>query len=97
MPSGVRMKLLPMSKISCSRRVLLERPSCRMGTLRRVVLQDIGRKHPRRHLPERGLHRGRHLRHRHIDLDVRMKVDPDHRVAVVRLRFDVLDVVDVRK
>ena len=89
------MKLLPRSKISCSRRVLLDKAELQDGNARRVVLQDIGRKHPGRHLAERGLHRGGHLRDRHVDLDVRMEVDPDHRVAVVGLRFDVLDVVDV--
>ena len=31
--SGTLMKFWPQSKISCSRNVLLERPSCRMGTL----------------------------------------------------------------
>ena len=53
MPSGVRMKLLPRSKISCSRRVLLERPSCRMGTLAASYLRTLAGKHAGRHLAQR--------------------------------------------
>ena len=66
------------------------------GNAGRVELQNVGRKHPGRHLADRGLRSRCHLRHGHVDLDVRMEVDPDDRVAVVRLRLDVLDVVDVR-
>ena len=62
---------------------------------RRVVLQNVGGKHPRRHLAQRGLHGGRDLRHRHVDLDVRMEIDADGGVAEIRLRFDVFNVVDV--
>ncbi len=40
-PSGVRMKLFPRSKISCSRSVLLERPNCRMGTLEASYLRML--------------------------------------------------------
>jgi len=47
-PSCVRMKLLPKSKISCSRRVLLTKPSCRMGTLAASyfrILLETSRRH----------------------------------------------------
>ena len=46
-------------------------------------------------LRDRAWHLRRHLRHRHVDLNVGMEVDADHGDAVVGLRFDVLDVVDV--
>src|SRR4029077_200464 len=66
------------------------------GYAGRIVFQDVGGEHPGRHLAERGLHGGSGLGHCHIDLDIRMKVNLDHRVAGVRLGFDVLDVIDVR-
>src|SRR5579883_2587242 len=62
---------------------------------RSVVLQDVRREHAGRHLAQRRVHRGGGLRHRHIDLDVRMEVNFDDGVARIGLRFDVLDVVDV--
>ncbi len=61
-----------------------------------VVFQNVGGEHAGRHLAQRGLHGGGDLRDRHIDLDVGMEVNLDDRVAGVGLRFDVLDVVDVR-
>ena len=54
LPSGVRMKLLPRSKISCSRSVLLSRPSCRMGTLEASYFRMFGGKHSRRHAARDG-------------------------------------------
>ena len=60
-----------------------------------IVFQNVGREHAGRHLADGRLHGGGDLRHRHIDFDVRMEVDADHRVSVIGLRFDVLDVVDV--
>ena len=62
----------------------------------RVVLQNLRREHPRRHVADLNLALRHDLRQRHIDLHVRMEVDANHRDALVRLRFDVFDVVDVR-
>jgi hypothetical protein len=66
------------------------------GDAGRVVLQDVGGEHPRRHLAQSALHGCRHLGHRHVDPDVGMEVNPHHPVAVVRLRLDVFDVVHIR-
>ena len=94
-PSGVRMKLLPRSKISCSRSVLLERPSCRMGTLAASYFRTLAGNIPGGIWRSAALHGRRHLSHRHVDLHVRMEVNPHHRVAVVSLRLNVFDVVYV--
>ncbi len=60
-----------------------------------IEFEDVGGEHARRHLAQVGLHGGSDLRDGHIDFDVGVKVDADGGVTVVRLGFDVFDVVDV--
>src|SRR5207302_1610238 len=57
-----------------------------------IVLEYVGGEHAGRHLAKSALHGSGDLRHRHVDLDVGMEIDSNHRVAVVRLRLDVLDI-----
>src|ERR1019366_640355 len=59
-----------------------------------VVFEDVGREGPRREDAEKGLRNGRNLGQGHVDLDVRLEVNADHRDAGVGLRLDVLDIVD---
>ena len=72
---------------------LARKPELQNGDARRVVLEHIGRKHAGGHLAEAALHGGRYLSDRHVDLDVRMEINLHYRIAVVGLRFDVLDVI----
>ena len=51
---------------------------------------------PGRQQLEHGLRGGRDLRQRGVDVDVRLEEDFDDAVAGQRLRFDMLDVVDLR-
>ena len=89
------MKLLPRSKISCSRSVLLVRPSWRMGTLAASYFRMFAGNMPG------GIWRSdvfivaRDLRERHVDVHIRVEIDADDGVSVVRLRLDMFDVVDV--
>ena len=59
-----------------------------------VVFQNVRRKDSRRQHAQDGLNDRGDLRDRQLDVDIRMEENLDHRDAVVRLRFDVLDVVD---
>ena len=93
--SGVRMKLFPRSKISCSLERLAAEAELQNRHARRVVLQDLRRERARRHVAHRDLALRDDLREREIDLHVRMEVDADGRDALVRLRLDMLDADDV--
>ena len=64
---------------------------------RRVVAQHIGRGDAGRQELEHRLRGGRHLRQRGGDVDILLKEDFDDAVAVERLRFDVLDIADLRR
>ena len=66
--SGVRMKLFPRSKISCSLSVWLLNPSCRIGTLAASSFEDLRRKRPRRHVADLDLALRHDLRQREIHL-----------------------------
>ncbi len=63
---------------------------------RGVVAQHIGRGDAGRQKLQHGLRGRRHLRQRRGDIDVLLKEDLDHPVAVQGLRFEVLDVGDLR-
>ena len=63
---------------------------------RGVVAEHIGRRDAGRQQLQHGLRSRRNLRQRRVDIDVRLKENLDHAVAGQRLRFDVLDVVDLR-
>ncbi len=59
-----------------------------------VVLDDAGRRGPGGQGAKQGLRDGGDLRHREFDFGVRLEVDAGDRRAAIRLRLDVLDVVD---
>ncbi len=65
------------------------------GDAGRIVFKNIAGQHTRRHLADGAGHLRGDLRDGHVDLDVGVEVDPNHGDAVVGLRFDVFDVVDV--
>ena len=88
------MKFWPRSKSCCSLSVLLSRPNCRIGTLDASYFRMLGGKIPGGMRADGRLRHGRDLRHRQVDLRMRLKVDSNDGDAVVGLRLDVLDVVD---
>ena len=64
---------------------------------RSVELDDVGRVRPRRQHPQNRLHHRRNLRKRQFNLHIRLKVHPDHRHALVRLRLRVFNIVHRRR
>ncbi len=64
------------------------------GHARGVVLDDARRKDAGRHDSEQRLRERRDLRQAHLHLRVRLEENADDGRAIVRLRLDVLDVVD---
>jgi len=67
------------------------------GHRRRAVVDDQGRLDAGRELAQDGLRHRRHLRVGGVEVRIRLQEDLDHRLAVHRRRFDVLDVVDGRR
>ena len=63
---------------------------------RGVVAEHIGRRDAGRQELQDSLRSRRDLRQRRGDIDVLLEENLDHAVAVQRLRFDVLDVADLR-
>ena len=63
---------------------------------RGVEQQHVRRRYSGRQLFQHGLRCRRDLRHRRVDVDGGLEEDLDHAVAGQRLRFKVLDVVDLR-
>jgi hypothetical protein len=64
---------------------------------RRVVVEDQRRRRAGRHLLQHGLRDGRDLRVRGRDVDAGLEEDLDDAESAVRVRLDVLDVVDRRR
>ncbi len=89
-----RITWLPKSNSCASVSLLLDIASWMIGTRRGVVLENQRRLHPGRHVLQRQLAEGRHLRHGEVDVDARLEEQLDDRHAGIRLRLDVLDVVD---
>jgi hypothetical protein len=59
-----------------------------------LVLEDVRRKGPWRQDAKNRLHDGCDLRYRQLDLDARLKENPNNSDPLIALRFCMLDVVD---
>ena len=92
--SCTRMKFDPRSNSCCSLRVWTADAELQHGYACRVVLKKERRKESRRHpANDRGIHR-RKFRNGLVYIRARVKVDMDNGSAIVRLGFEVLDIVN---
>ena len=91
-----RMKFWPASKICAWDSDSLDSASCSTGTLEALKLENVRRRDARRQQLQDRLRRRGDLRQRGVDVDAGLEEHLHDAVARQRLRFDMLDVVDLR-
>ena len=91
------MKFCPLSNKADCDSVLLDERQLQDRHAGSVEGQHIRWRDTRRQQLQHGLRGGGDLRQRSVDVDAGLEEDLDHTVTGQRLRFDMLDIIDLRR